>query len=565
MKRWFRSGRIVRGLTLLTAAASAAGPSLQEVRYVETAHEAGIDFLQTSGGPEKSYIPESNGGGVALLDYDRDGFWDIYFVNGSTFEAQGDIGPRNRLYRNLGDGHFKDVTEKAGVGDHGWGMGASSADFDNDGFPDLYITNLGPNILYRNNGDGTFSDVTSRAGVTAGGWSSGSAWGDYDGDGHLDLYVARYLDFSRSETPPKGSGKSCQYRGLAVQCGPRGLRPLADLLYRNNGDGTFRDATRDALGDAPSLYGYTPLWADLDGDGDLDLYVANDGQPNLLYDNLGDGRLKEIGVFSGAAYGRDGKEQAGMGADVGDFDGDGRPDLLVTNFSDDYDTLYRNLGERGFEDVSAKAGLESATWSRLGWAAKFIDIDLDGWKDLFVVNGHVYPEVDDSQSGTRYRQLPQVFLNRSDATFEEVSGRVFPTQSSARNGRGAAFGDIDNDGDIDVVINNLDGPAELWRADSPAGRAWIEIELEGSRCNRDAIGARVRLRAGGRDRFDQVHQCGGFFSSNDKRLHFGLGALETVDEIEIRWPSGLIERRQNLNARQILRLKEGLVHAAKTK
>lgn len=532
-----------------------------KVRFEEVAEKAGIDFQHVSGGAKKDFILESVGGGVALLDYDNDGWMDIYLVNGSTFEAQEKINGnpiyRNKLFRNQHNWTFVDVTDQAGVGNAGWGMGAAIADFDNDGFPDIYVTNFGKNILYHNNGDSTFSDVTQKAGVAAGKWSTGAAWGDYDRDGDLDLYVTRYVDFDRAQTPPKGSTKFCQYRGVAVQCGPRGLKGLSDILYRNNGDGTFTDVTQQALGiKLPEYYGFTPLWVDINGDNWPDIFVANDGTPNLLYKNRGDGTLEEIGALSGCAYSGDGREQAGMGADFGDYDRDGKVDIFITTFSNDYNTLFHNEGRGEFRDATEDAKLVAVSWNELGWAAKFFDFDLDGWLDLFVTNGHVYPEVDKWQMEAGYRQHPQLLHNQYK-TFRDVTAEAGADLMRKLSGRGAAFGDLDNDGDVDIVVNNIDGKPSLLRCDSWHSRRWIMLSLQGTRSNRDAIGAKVRLRAAGIEQFQEVHQSGGFLSSNDIRVHFGLGESSTVDELEISWPSGLVQKFKGLNTNRVLKIKEG--------
>ena len=550
------------GLTGLAVRRSVCEPMNSTVygHFEEVAQKAGIDFRHVSGGAAKDYLLESVGGGVAVFDYDNDGWLDIYFVNGSTFEALDKPGAsparRNKLFRNKRDGTFSDVTERAGVGCNSWGMGAAAADFDNDGSVDLYVTNFGKNILYRNNGDGTFSDVTENTGLGARSWSTGAAWGDYDRDGFLDLYVARYLDFDRATTPPKGGGKFCQYRGLAVQCGPRGLKGLSDILFRNNGDGTFTDVTRKALGPGiPQYYGFTPLWGDFNGDGWPDLFVANDGTPNLLYLNRGNGTFEEAGPLAGCAYSGDGREQAGMGADFGDYDHDGRFDLIVTNFSDDYNALYRGLRPGEFKDATEDARLMTVSWKQLGWAAKFFDFDLDGWLDLFVTNGHVYPEVDQWKMDTGYKQRPQLFRNHGNGTFKEITGQVGIDLLEKKCGRGAAFGDLDNDGDLDVVINNLDESPQVLLSSPPPNRSWLLVRLQGTRSNRDGIGARLKLRCGATEQVREVHQGGGFLSSNDIRAHFGVDGT-TVDELEIRWPSGNVQVLKDVKCRQILNVQE---------
>jgi len=438
-------------------------------------------------------------------------------------------------------------------------MGAAAADYNNDGYTDLYVTNFGSNVLYHNNGDGTFSDITATAGVSVGSWSTGAAWGDYDKDGDLDLYVARYVNFDRETVPAKGSSKFCKYKGLAVMCGPRGLDGLTDVLFQNNGDGTFSDVTKHALGAPPEFYGFTPLWGDFDNDGWPDLYVANDGTPSLLYHNQRDGTFEEMGIFSGAAYSADGREQAGMGVDIGDYDRDGLLDLLKTNFSDDHNNLYQNQGQLVLEDVVERAKLSAVSWNQLGWAAKFVDFDLDGWLDIFIANGHVYPEVRQWEMDSGYRQAAQVFRNLGDGTFAEVTARSGSDLMLPRAGRGAGFGDLDNDGDIDIVMNNLDGPATILRCRSP-DREWITLHLVGTRSNRDAVGARVvvKTEATGEDlRTYEVTRGGGFLSSNDPRIHVGLGNVNSARQITVSWPSGLVQKFQDLPSRRIYKIREG--------
>jgi len=567
----------MRGMPAICAMCLAFGASLQawswmkevkstsaKVQFVEVSRTAGIDsFRHVTGGEQKEYIVESKGGGLAVLDYDGDGWLDIFLVSGATFEdlerPPESIPRRNMLFRNNRDWTFSDVTTAAGVTATGWGMGASACDYDNDGDTDLYVTFFGRgNVLYRNNGDGTFTDVTEKAGVAAGGWSTGSAWGDYDRDGDLDLYVARYIDFVREEVPAKGGSAFCQYKGVPVQCGPRGLKPLRDILYRNNGDGTFTDVTRQALGpEIPQYYGFTPLWVDVDNDGWLDLYVADDGTPNLLYRNRGDGTFEEIGALAGCAYSRDGLEQSSMGADFGDYNHDGWMDFFVTNFSDDYNTLYRNLGGGMFADATDEARILAVSWNMVSWGTKFFDYDLDGWADLFIATGHVYIEADQWGMDTGYKQHPQVLRNQRDGTFKEVTEELGPDLLRKELGRGVAFGDMDNDGDVDVVVNNLDSHPGLFRCDTPPEANWILIKLEGTRSNRNGLGARVIVRAGGVEQVHEVHSSGGFLASSDPRAHFGLGSSEFISELEIRWPSGVVQKFRNIRSKQIIGVKEG--------
>ena len=534
-----------------------------KVQFVDVSRKAGIDsFHDIAGGPHKDYIPEAKGGGVAVFDYDGDGWPDIFLVSGATFEElENPHAPRphrNKLYRNNRDGTFTDVTEAAGLGSWGWGTGAAAADYDNDGCVDLYVTYFGYNRLYHNNCDGTFTDVTAKAGVAAGGWSTGAAWGDYDHDGYLDLYVARYVDFRREEVPHKGDTPYCQYGGAPVFCGPRGLKPLAGILYHNNGDGTFTDVTRKALGtQVPECYGFTPLWMDAENDGWPDLFVACDSTPNLFFHNRGNGTFEEIGATAGCAYSRDGLEQAGMGADFGDYNHDGWLDIFVGHFADDYNTLYRNMGHGVFTDVTEEAKILWTSWPMVSWATKFIDYDLDGWPDLFITNGHVYPEADQWHMDVGYKQHPQVLQNQRDGTFRDVTASLGGDLLREGLGRGAAFGVLDNDGDIDVVVNILDGTPWLLRCDSPPDAQWILVRLIGTRSNRDGLGARVIVRAGGLEQMQEVHQSGGFCSSNDPRALFGLGTSAMIDELEVRWPSGPVQRFAHVKSRQIVTIKEG--------
>jgi len=535
-----------------------------QVSFKRITESAGIKFRHGSGGAAKDYIVESKGGGVAVLDYDGDGWLDIYFVNGSTWDLFGkDIPPsadvpRNALYRNKHDGTFEDVTARSGTGHPGWGMGAAAADYDNDGDTDLLVTNYGPDVLYENQGDGTFKDVTKKAGIDEPGWSTGGAWGDYDRDGDLDLYIARYIDFKKEEIPKRGSTVFCQYRGLAVQCGPRGLKALPDQLYRNEGNGTFTNVTQSALGpDIPEYFGFTPLWADFNQDGWLDLYVADDGTPNLLYINKGNGKFEETGALAGCAYAGDGREQAGMGADLADYNHDGRFDIIVANFSDDYNTLYKNTGDGFFEDVTATTQIATQSWQYVTFGLKFLDYDLDGWEDFFVVNGHVYPEIDNWKMDTGYRESPQVFRNNGDGIFKETTASLGHSLKEKHVGRGAAFGDLDNDGDTDVIINNLDDAPTVLRCDGPAQTNWLVFTFQGTKSNRDGIGAVIRVRSGGMEQHHLVRQTGSFLASNDVRAIVGLGQNAKAEEVEINWPSGLVQKLTDVPSRSVMKLVEG--------
>ncbi|HEY0080755.1 MAG TPA: CRTAC1 family protein [Pyrinomonadaceae bacterium] len=538
-------------LPLLSFGASGAQP--EAVRFTDVTQQSGINFNHVSS-PEKRYIVESMSGGVALLDYDNDGQLDIYFVNSLTVELLKSKGKtRSALYRNNGDGTFSDVTDRAGVGDIGWGMGVAVGDYNNDGFQDIYVTCVGPNRLLKNNGNGTFTDVTQKAGVGDPRWSAGAAFVDYDHDGRLDLFVSNYVSFDFNNPPEFGKGRLCQYKGIPVQCGPRGLPGEGDTLYRNNGDGTFTDVTKKAgVSDPDGYYGMGVVASDFDSDGLTDIFVANDSTPNFLYRNNGDGTFKEIGFVSGTAVNENGSEQGCMGVAVGDYDHDGRFDLFVTNFDDDYNTLYHNDGRASFTDVSYAAKVAAPSLPYVGWGTKFFDYDNDGWIDIFVANGHVYPQI------PTYRQRNFVHKNNRDGTFSELAATLGAPFADKRAGRGAAFGDIDNDGDTDIVLNNLDGAAQLLRNDGGNlnGNS-VLIKTVGVKSNRDGMGARVRVVSGELAQIDEVRSGASYISHNDLRLHFGLERRAKIDLVEIRWPSGAIDKATNLDANRILTFKEG--------
>jgi enediyne biosynthesis protein E4 len=527
-------------------------------QLTDITQSTGVKFFHLSA-PDNKYIVESMSGGVALIDYDLDGWPDIYFTNAPTVEmALAGKKARGALYHNNGDGTFTEVTDKAGLGDAGWAMGACVGDYNNDGWPDLYVTAFGPNTLYRNNGDGTFTDVTREARVGDPRWSTGCAFGDYDGDGWVDLLVANYVDFRLGDLPKFGEGANCQYRGLAVQCGPKGLKGAGDALYHNNGDGTFTDVSKAAgVSDPNGYYGLGVVWADLNEDGRPDAFVANDTTPNFLYRNEGQGRFSEIAYVAGAAVSENGTPQACMGIALGDYLHAGRLSLFVTNFSEEYNTLYRNEGKLTFTDVTYASGTASSSLPYVGWGAGFFDLDNDGWLDLLVVNGHVYPQVDTRDIGTKYRQPKLLYINKRDGTFREASRDVGTALPVPRVSRGAAFGDLDDDGDIDVVVGDLDAPPMILRNDGGNRNNWITLELRGTRSNRLALGARVKVVTGKLAQVDEVRSGGSYLSQNDLRLHFGLGKAERVDRVEIRWPSGKTEVLQNLAARSFYSVKEG--------
>jgi len=536
------------------------------VIFTDVTHTAGIDrFHHRSGGPEKRTILETPGSGVALLDYDNDGWLDIYLLNGSTFPAlKGkEAPPRAMLLHNNHDGTFTDVTEKAGVANERWGFGVAIGDFDNDGWPDIYVSNFGKNRLYHNNQDGTFTDVAEAAGVTLGGWSTGATWGDYDHDGYLDLFVPGYVKFNADNPPIAGKGGIpagfCQFRGVQVMCGPRGLPGEGDHLFHNNGDGTFSDVSVKAgVADAKGYYGFSSVFVDVDDDGWVDLAVANDSVPKYLYRNKHDGTFEDISYLSGFALNDDGREQAAMGIAVGDYNRDGKVDLYITNFSDDYNTLYRNEGGAAFADVSFRAGIATLTIPFLGWGTGFLDYDNDGLLDIFVANGHVYPGVDLQDWGTTWAQRPLLLRNLDGSKFQEVPAATGSGLAVVVTARGAAFGDLFNDGHIDVVLNNIDSTPTLLRNVVKNSNHWITLKLLGGpKSPRDAIGAKVFVTAGGARQRGDIFSGGSYGSSSDQRLHFGLGAATKVDRVEIHWPSGAKEEITIPAVDRIYTVKEG--------
>jgi enediyne biosynthesis protein E4 len=535
----------------LLLAAQAAGPP-PGPRFSDVTGKSGVAFTHVSS-PEKRYIVESMSGGVALFDFDNDGHLDIYLVNSLTVDLVKSKGKtRSALYRNRGDGTFTDVTDRAGVGDVGWGMGVAVADYDNDGFEDLYVTCVGPNRLFKNRGDGTFLDATQRAGVGDPRWSAGAAFADYDADGHLDLFVTNYVAFDFQNLPEFGKGKLCQYKGIPVQCGPRGLPGEGDSLYRNNGDGTFTDVTKKAgVADPNGYYGMGVMASDFDDDGLLDFFVANDSTPNFHYKNQGDGTFKEVGFLAGTAVNENGSEQGSMGVTVADYNHDGRFDLFVTNFDDDYNTLYRNDGRGNFTDVSHAARVAAVSLPYVGWGTKFFDYDNDGWADLFVANGHVYPQI------PSYRQRNFVHRNQRDGTFLDTNEPLGALASEKRVGRGAAFGDIDGDGDIDIVLNNLDGAAQVLRNDGGSANNSVHVKTVGAKSNRGGVGARVRVVAGDLAQQDEVRSGDSYLSQSDLRLHFGLEKRTKIDLIEVRWPSGTVDKITNAGVNKVLTVREG--------
>lgn len=518
----------------------ASGP----IVFQNIADKAGLTkWREQSGTPEKKYILGSIGAGVALLDYDRDGWLDIYLVNGSTYDAMSGKAapPQAALFHNNHDGTFTNVALKAGVTNDRWGMGVAVGDFDNDGWPDLYVSNFGKNRLYRNNHDGTFTDVAEKAGVTLGNWSTGATFGDYDGDGRLDLFVPGYIHYDIAHPP---SANLCNFRGAQVACGPRGLPGEADHLFHNNGNGTFTDVSVKAgVSDPNHYYGLSSVFADVNNDGRVDLVVANDSVPNYLYINKGNGTFEDDSYLSGYAVNADGRETASMGIAIGDYRNNGLLDIYNTVFSDDYNPLYRNDGGANFTDVSYQMGIAGVTIPFLGWGDGFIDYDNDGWKDIFVANGHVYPQVDQHNWGTSYAQRPLLFHNIGGTKFELIPAVEGTGLAATYTARGAAFGDLFNDGQIDVVINQMDGVPVLLRNVTHDGNHWVGFQLIGGpKSPRDATGATVYLTAGGIRQRGDVLSGGSFESSNDPRVHFGLGKSTIVSLLEIHWPDRRVEK-----------------------
>jgi hypothetical protein len=540
--RWQLAAALVASTQLLATslAGAAAEPAATGALFRDVAAEAGISFRHHSA-PEKKWIVESMAGGVALFDYDRDGLLDVYLVNALTVETvdQPQTAP-SALYRNLGDGRFEDVAVKAGVAYPGWGMGACIADVDGDGWQDIYVTALGPNRLYRNQGDGTFADVGAAAGVTGGGWSTGCGFADYDRDGDHDLFVSRYVKIDLAALPEFGKDKTCQFRGVAVQCGPRGLPGLSDLFYRNDGKGKFEEVgAKVGVADPSSRYGLGIAWLDVDEDGWLDLFVANDAGPNFLYRNQRNGTFAEDAFPMGLAVSEDGAEMGNMGVAVGDYDNSGRLSLFTTTFAEEYNALFHNDGAY-FTDVSFRSKTAPASLPYVGWGTAFFDFDNDGWLDVVVVNGHVYPQLDQARLGASapYRQRKLLYKNLGDGTFEEVAAKLVPLFMEEKVSRGLAQGDLDRDGRLDLVINDLDGSAQLLRNELPGTGNWLLAKLQGGSGNTDALGAAVVARAGSRAQMRLVRSGTSYISQDEMAQHFGLAAAARVDALEVRWPDG---------------------------
>ena len=536
------------------------------VSFVNVAKESGLNVKTFFGGEHKNkYLLETTGCGIAFYDYDNDGWLDIFVVNGSRLEGfpKGEE-PISHLFKNNRDGTFTDVTVKAGVGRAGWGQGVCVGDYDNDGFDDLYVTYYGNNVLYHNNGNGTFTDVSHKAGVAGKGtrWGTGCAFVDYDRDGHLDLFVANYIALDLKTAPVPESGP-CLYKGVMVACGPPGLAGDSNILYHNNGDGTFTEVSEAAgITQANGTYGLGVLTADFDNDGWPDIYVANDSTPSLLYQNKRNGKFVDIGMESGCVLSADGKPQAGMGVSAADYDLDGNLDIVKTNFAGDTPSLYHSRGSGSFEDVTFSAGLGIHT-QYLGWGVGFFDMDNDGWPDILICNGHVYPEVEQLKTEAGYPQRKLLYKNLRNGHFDDVSRDAGPGISTPYASRGCAFGDFDNDGDLDVVVNTINDYPQLLRSDSSLGNNWIKVKTIGTKSNRSGIGARLRCvtrppdEAKEHSQIDEVRSGGSYISQSDLRVHFGLGKAQKVELLEIHWPSGQVDTFKDVKANQVIFVKEG--------
>ncbi len=528
-------------------------------QLVDITASTGITFKHLSS-PEQKYIVESMGGGVALIDYDRDGWPDIYFTNAQSVEMSiAGRTARSALYHNNHDGTFTDVSDKAGVAVPCWAQGAAVGDYNNDGWPDLLVTCYGGVVLYRNNGDGTFSDVTRVAGLAGDHlWATGAAFADYDNDGWADLFVSHYVDVQRDNMDAFGSKDTCKYEGIDVQCGPRGLKGSSDSLYHNNKDGTFSEVSAKAgVSDPEQRYGLTAVWSDFDNDGKLDLFVANDGEPNYLYKQETVGKFEDAGFVSGIAFSEDGRAQANMGVAVGDYLHTGRMSIVVTHFDNEYAALYRNDGAKNFSEIGLASGVARGTRGYIGWGDAFVDFANQGWPDIFIVNGHVYPQVDSVPTGPRYQEPKVLLRNQRDGTFRDISKEVGPAIQVPQVSRGMAVGDLFNDGKVEAVVENLVGQPMILQPQGAEGSHWITFQLEGVKCDRLALNARVRATAGKLVQVGEIFSGGSYLSQNDLRIHFGLGSHTVVDKVEVLWPGGKPEIFSGLSADRFYVIRQG--------
>jgi len=551
-------GTLFRVSAIAQAHAPSAQPPIEIPQLIDITSSTHIHFEHLSSSDQK-YIVESMSGGVALIDYDNDGWPDIYFTNApSVAMALSGKKARSALYHNNHDGTFTDVTDKAGVGYPCWAMGAAVGDFNNDGLPDLIVSCFGGVVLYRNNGNGAFTDVTKSTGLDIDkGWATGATFGDYDGDGNADLFVPHYVDFDMNDLPQFGSQVTCQYHHVAVQCGPRGLKGSPDALYRNNGDGTFTDVSKATGVDDPNnFFGLGAVWSNFDNDGKLDLFVANDGEPNYLYRNDGSGHFKDIALDSGVAVSDEGLEQANMGVAVGDYLNTGKMSIAVSHFSEEYAALYRNDGNLSFTDVSHLSGIVQPSVPYVGWGDAFVDLNNSGWLDLVLVNGHVYPQVDDIKAGIAYREPRLVYINQHNGTFREMGAATGTSVRIPQVSRGLAVGDLFHRGVMDLVIENLVGGPMILEAKPNPSNHWVSFALEGAPKNRLALNVRIRITTGKLQQLQEIRSGGSYLSQSDLHLHFGLGKARLIDKVEVQWPNGSTQTFTNLQPDRFYSLKQ---------